>query len=110
MVKAMKGAHAGQLPINRAKERGTKTGMLQVMKGVHKAPKEAMPIKGVAHDSKNYIDTIMTELREQCKASMVASADVFGANIKLFSKVMEIQTELKAIALNHKSGMGKKNK
>jgi hypothetical protein len=68
------------------------------------------PINGVASDLKEYCERMLNDLRDQCKATMTASADVFQANMKLYVKVVTYQADLKAMTSIDKSKLQKKRK
>jgi hypothetical protein len=59
-------------------------------------PSNQSPVKKGKGDPKAELLQMMDSLRDNCRASMEASADVFSANIKLFGKVLECQTAVKS--------------
>lgn len=61
-------------------------------------------------NSKAHILQMLDGLRDNCKASMEASADVFSANIKLFCKVLECQASVKSMTVIHEGKIHKNKK
>ena len=110
MVKGERPAAHAKLPTLRVSKSSKSKKRPEGVEGSYEPSESYAPINGVACDPKEYCENALSDLREQCRATMTASADVFQANMKLYVKVVTYQADVEAMTSIDKSKFQKKKK
>ncbi len=110
MVKRTQPATVAKLPTLRVSKSSKSMKQPKGVKASYEPSESYAPISRVVCDPKEYCENTLSDLREQCRATMTASADVFQANMKLYVKVVTYQADLKTMTSIDNSKFQKKKK